>query len=504
MQVEYSNSDQLQNQSPEKIIPAKLRKRIAAFVIDLIFLSFIFILVYTFFGFILGLFVLGTLGMIGLFYDVIYPLIILISGYIAIRIYTINRLHDGFFTSPGKRYLKIKVMSSGGKLKYYTILYRETIGKLISLIPICLGFMFIFINKNHRGFHDIISETIVVEDAGFAGGQIAFAGDKKNYWHYFRILSVVVFVLFIVIFEFSLFNQLLSIARGGPDIKFVEAVRSGDPKLCNNIFNLTLLNSKIDDKTVCLITMANMKNDLSICQLIKKDDYQKKCMTSVENIKLRQAQRESNEMLCENIDEVSIRDECYKSIAKIKKEPKLCDKVNFEKIRKECVESLYIYQVDTEACSQFSGTRNAECLASNAIKHKDFNHCKSGSSTPEQILYCSDTYYAAMAINEHNSSFCKKIHDVRRLNNCHFHFMKDNPGYIDRAHGVTERDNGYYRASIELHDPIYCLKIEIQDTRLSCIKSFKELSFCEMLKEDYLRDKCYFEIVVKTYKNGDM
>lgn len=62
----------------------------------------------------------------------------------------------------GKRLMNLKVISSSGeKLTFMNVLYRETIGRYLSSL-MCLGYILIGVDSQKRGLHDILCDTRVV------------------------------------------------------------------------------------------------------------------------------------------------------------------------------------------------------------------------------------------------------------------------------------------------------------------------------------------------------
>ena len=62
----------------------------------------------------------------------------------------------------GKRLLRICVVSVDGKeLRFWQVLYRETIGRYLSSI-LCIGYIVLACDSRHRGFHDMLADTRVV------------------------------------------------------------------------------------------------------------------------------------------------------------------------------------------------------------------------------------------------------------------------------------------------------------------------------------------------------
>lgn len=62
----------------------------------------------------------------------------------------------------GKKLLNLKVIGEEGRLSFFTVLYRETIGKYISSAIMCIGFFLIGVDSQKRGLHDILCDTWVV------------------------------------------------------------------------------------------------------------------------------------------------------------------------------------------------------------------------------------------------------------------------------------------------------------------------------------------------------
>lgn len=62
----------------------------------------------------------------------------------------------------GKRVLKLRVIKEDGTLDFITVLYRETIGKFLSRVVLCIGYLLIGIDQQKRGLHDILCDTCVI------------------------------------------------------------------------------------------------------------------------------------------------------------------------------------------------------------------------------------------------------------------------------------------------------------------------------------------------------
>ncbi len=89
---------------------------------------------------------------------ILLPLILTISGVIWISWFTAE-----FGGSVGKIATGLSVEDEQGKkLTFKKSLWRNYLGYVVSGICLWAGFIWIFIDKNHRGWHDLMSDTYVV------------------------------------------------------------------------------------------------------------------------------------------------------------------------------------------------------------------------------------------------------------------------------------------------------------------------------------------------------
>jgi uncharacterized RDD family membrane protein YckC len=63
----------------------------------------------------------------------------------------------------GKKVMKIKVVSEDGARISIRRSMARNLFKIISAIPIYLGFIWILFNKKRRGWHDMVAKTYVIE-----------------------------------------------------------------------------------------------------------------------------------------------------------------------------------------------------------------------------------------------------------------------------------------------------------------------------------------------------
>ena len=67
--------------------------------------------------------------------------------------------------TPGKQFLGIRVMQANGKSQptLGQMFLRETVGRIASIVPLGLGYLWVSFNKDRKTFHDMIAKTWVVE-----------------------------------------------------------------------------------------------------------------------------------------------------------------------------------------------------------------------------------------------------------------------------------------------------------------------------------------------------
>lgn len=141
----------------DDIILAGFSVRMAAYLIDLIIINICFlfikvpIMIIKLFAPNMLIFkaVLFNFTIIDIFFYV------LTSAYFVLMVY-----YNG--ATIGKMLMNIKVIKTdGNKLNLFDILYRETIGRYLSSI-LFIGYILIFVNKDKKALHDILSDTQVI------------------------------------------------------------------------------------------------------------------------------------------------------------------------------------------------------------------------------------------------------------------------------------------------------------------------------------------------------
>lgn len=133
--------------------------RLAAVLLDNLFIGLILFIVKFLFLFIsiggmTGSLVFSEVLFQFTVWDIIYYL--LSKGYFIATTYSAG-------ATLGKKLMKIKVVTAEGiDLELWNVLYRETIGKYISGLFLGIGYVTIGIDREKRGFHDMLCDTLVI------------------------------------------------------------------------------------------------------------------------------------------------------------------------------------------------------------------------------------------------------------------------------------------------------------------------------------------------------
>ena len=68
-----------------------------------------------------------------------------------------------FGATLGKKAMKIKVYKEGEeKLSIIDVVYRETIGRYLSGLVLCIGYILIALDNRKRALHDMLCDTVVI------------------------------------------------------------------------------------------------------------------------------------------------------------------------------------------------------------------------------------------------------------------------------------------------------------------------------------------------------
>lgn len=142
----------------------------------------------------------------------------ILSGFLIEAIIT-PLLISEFGGSLGKIITGIEIVStSGERLSYWKAFFRNYIGYIISGIFFSLGFIWILIDKDHRGWHDLMSDTYVkiVRKSGWIMGLLFLT----------VIMFVNIFMLSLTIQNFSSNKQIYTDLFGEVSTSIQQALKS--------------------------------------------------------------------------------------------------------------------------------------------------------------------------------------------------------------------------------------------------------------------------------------
>lgn len=70
-------------------------------------------------------------------------------------------------TTLGKRLFHLRVISTGTETSLWNLIYRETIGRFLSSVFVCAGYIVAGIDREKRGVHDMLADTRVIYERTF-------------------------------------------------------------------------------------------------------------------------------------------------------------------------------------------------------------------------------------------------------------------------------------------------------------------------------------------------
>lgn len=84
--------------------------------------------------------------------------------FLPIIYWTFLTIHFG--ATPGKKMFGLKIVhhKTHKDLTFGKLMFRETIGRTVNIATLLVGYAWVAWNKESRGLHDLISETIVVDN----------------------------------------------------------------------------------------------------------------------------------------------------------------------------------------------------------------------------------------------------------------------------------------------------------------------------------------------------
>lgn len=205
--ITQEQADQLIDQRNDSLVPADLIKRTLAFIVD-IFLSMI-----------------ASYLVIDLLLSLILPRSVYV--FIAKNDWVLLPAYFFVFTlvwgaTLGKKLLGLVVVKlDGGKANTLDVFLREVIGRSLSSAVFLIGYLWVFINKDGKSWHDLISGTTVVDTR-------QDANVLKTFSYLGFVISIIIGLLigFVSLYMFggAMFFTYIAVPVAQPEAPFFAAL----------------------------------------------------------------------------------------------------------------------------------------------------------------------------------------------------------------------------------------------------------------------------------------
>lgn len=148
MQNNYNNNDY-----------AGFWVRLAAYMIDSIIVAAVLLIVRLFMSGVMALLSGTPLGGNVLFHYTLKDIVLYVFQ---VMYFILATYYTG--TTIGKRLMNLRVVPANReeKLSFVDVFYRETVGRFLCNISVCIGYILVGIDKEKRGIHDMLCDTRVV------------------------------------------------------------------------------------------------------------------------------------------------------------------------------------------------------------------------------------------------------------------------------------------------------------------------------------------------------
>ncbi|WP_294392482.1 RDD family protein [uncultured Clostridium sp.] len=148
----------MQNNNQQQILYAGFLVRLWAYIIDCIIVGFAMLII-RIAMFIISLFFPNAF----LFNHILFKFSVVdIFIYLCSAAYFIFMTYN-FGATLGKKAMKIKVCKENEEnLPLIDVVYRETIGRYLSGLILCIGYLLIAVDNRKRALHDMLCDTVVI------------------------------------------------------------------------------------------------------------------------------------------------------------------------------------------------------------------------------------------------------------------------------------------------------------------------------------------------------
>ncbi|HZX12339.1 MAG TPA: hypothetical protein VFE88_02690 [Candidatus Nanoarchaeia archaeon] len=162
------------------------------------------------------------------------------------------------------------------------------------------------------------------------------------------------------------------------------AVATRDLKICDSLSN--------EARTECTLRVASVTGDLAICENIPLDDPFYK--TTISRCFFYVAKFTKDSKLCDTLEDASLKELCYETLAQAARNPALCEKVSDR--QDECYRSLATHTQDATVCGKISHPQSRDqCYDQVASLKRDPSLCQN-ITNPQLRDTC--TRYSALEV----------------------------------------------------------------------------------------------------------
>lgn len=293
------------------------------------------------------------------------------------------------------------------------------------------------------------------------------------------------------------------------------------------------LYTDIGNKNMCLRKLAERLNDLSLCYEMEPERAKESCLvglgflTSPEDCeKLKEyktncyyklAENSNDTTFCDKIDTELHRDSC---ITKFAQSINDCDRIESDWMKKDCI-SKFSPSLKAECEGINEKYAELECYFNLALKLKDINLCDEVEDIELRGLCVLEFVASLNSVEECEKTggaetacynyFSKKLNDPEI---CH----KISPELFERLclvefvadaeeckafGGEDSRSRCYYKIAWETKGLSLCDKVEAEDWKNACIERISNVESCETMEGSY-KDSCYYSsaIRIRYYGSG--
>lgn len=248
-----------------------------------------------------------------------------------------------------------------------------------------------------------------------------------------------------------------------------EAMLKGSAESCEALLNA-------DKKQACLdqirFTSASRGEDPEAC-LSLPEPLLSRCQ---DQIYLRLALHELEVTLCENIHDEALKLSCQDQLKSLlgtsETDPSFCDSIQNPTVKTQCLDRVYanasLEKSNAESCKKITdpdqirrceaGVAQNQRVLALAAK-KPLRTLESAEEKAERCesAECLDQANFELALAKKDMSFCEKITDDQKRNEC----FSTNGTYLNRF---------YLQEALKKRDNSFCQKINQEPLRLSCLQ----------------------------------